>query len=294
MTDAPGNSRKLTVEDHSRDAANLRYVYPVVSRRARGVSVGINLNPNNACNWACVYCQVPDLVRGAAPQIDLDLLVEELTGFLDEVAGPVTGPEWMEQHAPPEARRLNDIAFSGNGEPTTVADFEAVVAEVLRIRDGYEALTPTKTVLITNGSRIHAGHVQRGLERMASANGEVWFKLDSATPAGRASINGSTAPLERVLQNLRTSAETCRTLIQTCAFGRNSAAPTDAETAAYLDLLTSEVERGTPIAGVLLYGLARPSLQPAAPELFRLEDGWIQSFAERIRGATGLPVEAHA
>ena len=49
----------------------MTYVYPVVSRRAGGVSIGINLNPNNACNWRCVYCQVPDLKRGAAPAIEL-------------------------------------------------------------------------------------------------------------------------------------------------------------------------------------------------------------------------------
>ena len=44
----------LAINDHRRDSAGLRYVYPVISRRAGGVSVGINLNPNNACNWACL------------------------------------------------------------------------------------------------------------------------------------------------------------------------------------------------------------------------------------------------
>lgn len=43
-------ARQLSVHDQSRDSAGLRYVYPVVSRRAGGVSVGINLNVNNACN----------------------------------------------------------------------------------------------------------------------------------------------------------------------------------------------------------------------------------------------------
>ena len=62
----------LTIEDHRRDSAGMRYVYPVVSRRAGGVSVGINLNVNNACNWACVYCQVDNLTRGGPPPIDLD------------------------------------------------------------------------------------------------------------------------------------------------------------------------------------------------------------------------------
>ncbi len=69
MTRAP--RKALSTTDHSRDGAGLSYVYPVVSRRAGGVSVGINLNTNNACNWRCIYCQVPDLVRGAAPPVDL-------------------------------------------------------------------------------------------------------------------------------------------------------------------------------------------------------------------------------
>jgi hypothetical protein len=72
----------LKTEDHSRDSAGMRHVYPVISRRAGGVSVGINLNPNNACNWRCIYCQVPDLTRGGPPPLDLALLERELDGFL--------------------------------------------------------------------------------------------------------------------------------------------------------------------------------------------------------------------
>ena len=59
----------LNVSDHSRDSAGLKYIYPVVSRRAGGVSLGINLNVNNACNWRCVYCQVPGLTRGGPPPV---------------------------------------------------------------------------------------------------------------------------------------------------------------------------------------------------------------------------------
>ncbi|MCG8997432.1 radical SAM protein, partial [Laribacter hongkongensis] len=60
-------STPLTPHDHSRNSAGFQYVYPVLSRRAGGVSVGINLNPNQACNWRCIYCQVPGLVRSQAP-----------------------------------------------------------------------------------------------------------------------------------------------------------------------------------------------------------------------------------
>src|SRR6266481_393681 len=76
---------RLTVADHDRGNAGLTYVYPVVSRRAGGVSVGINLNVNNACNWRCIYCQVPGLTRGAPPPVDLVKLERELSGFLQDV-----------------------------------------------------------------------------------------------------------------------------------------------------------------------------------------------------------------
>ncbi len=72
----------LTTQDHSRDVAGLTYIYPVLSRRAGGISVGINFNVNNACNWRCVYCQVPGLSVGSAPDIDLLKLREELCFFL--------------------------------------------------------------------------------------------------------------------------------------------------------------------------------------------------------------------
>ncbi len=290
MEDTNSKTGRLTPEDHSRDSAQLVYVYPVVSRRARGVSVGVNLNPNNACNWACVYCQVPDLVRGAAPDIDADQLEAELRGFLSEV----TTPEWMEAHAPPESRRINDIAFSGNGEPTTARDFDKIVARVLSVRGEFPAMEDTKTVLITNGSQVHQPHVLRGLELMAAASGEVWFKIDSATRDGRREINGIDSPLERVTQNLRAAAKACRTLVQTCAFRRDGSAPTELEVDAYVELLKTEVERGTPIAGVLLYGLARPSLQPESDRLSRLDEEWILALKERIEVATGLTVDAHA
>ena len=105
----------LSPRNHDRDSAGMTYVYPVVSRRAGGVSVGINLNPNNACNWACVYCQVPNLTRGTAPDIDLAQLEAELRAMLDDILHG----DFMRSRVPEGARRLNDIALSGNGEPTS-------------------------------------------------------------------------------------------------------------------------------------------------------------------------------
>jgi wyosine [tRNA(Phe)-imidazoG37] synthetase (radical SAM superfamily) len=151
----------LTPADHDRDAAGLVYVYPVVSRRAGGVSVGVNLNPNDACNWRCVYCQVPGLVSGAGPEIDLGLLERELEGFLREVLAP----GWLERNAPEGARRLNDVALSGNGEPTSSPQFAEAIETIGRVLERLALAGRIKVVLITNGSLVHKPQVQRGLAR---------------------------------------------------------------------------------------------------------------------------------
>ena len=43
---------------HPRTFQENRFVYPVLSRRSHGLSVGINLNPDKICNFDCIYCQV--------------------------------------------------------------------------------------------------------------------------------------------------------------------------------------------------------------------------------------------
>jgi wyosine [tRNA(Phe)-imidazoG37] synthetase (radical SAM superfamily) len=279
----------LSTHDHSRDSAGLTYVYPVISRRARGVSIGINLNTNNACNWRCIYCQVPDLQRGSAPPVDLALLEKELREFLEELLHG----NFMTGHVPPEARRLNDIALSGNGEPTCAAEFEQVIELIGRILDEFRLTGHIKLVLITNGSLMHRQNVRRGIRKMALLNGEIWFKLDSATPEGRLRINHSRQKPETAMANLHTAASLCPTWIQTAVFALDGQPPEASECQAYLDFLTRCLEQHVPLRGVLLYGLARPSLQPEAPRLAPLPQHWIDAFAADIR-ALGLETKSSA
>jgi len=65
----------LSIHDHSRELSGLKYIYSVISRRAGGLSIGINLNVNNACNWQCIYCEIPNLTRGSPPPIELVILI---------------------------------------------------------------------------------------------------------------------------------------------------------------------------------------------------------------------------
>ena len=276
---------RLTTKVHDRDASDMTYVYPVVSRRARGVSVGINLNPNNACNWRCVYCQVPGLVRGRGPAIDLERLGREL----DEMLGALLRGDYMERHVPEGSRRVNDIAFSGNGEPTGSPDFEAAVERVQAALARFELDAPPKIVVITNGSLVHKDDVRAALRRLARTPSEVWYKLDSATDAGIARMNDVQTGAERALRNLETCAHLVPTWIQTMVLARRGQPPSDAERAAYLDALAGLLERGTPLLGVHLYGLARQVHQPEASELSPLPSAWVQEYAEQIR-ALGLEV----
>src|SRR5262245_43345775 len=163
---------RLTEKDHDRDSAGLEYVYPVVSRRAGGVSVGINLNPNDACNWRCVYCQVPGLVAGAAPPIDVARLEKELGDFL----GDLLHGDFMRTKVPEGSRVLKDVAFSGNGEPTSSRQLEECVAAVGRALAREWLAGKVPVVLITNGSLAREPHVRAGLEALRELGGVVWFK----------------------------------------------------------------------------------------------------------------------
>ncbi|MDR4517671.1 MAG: radical SAM protein [Nitrosomonas sp.] len=279
-------SNLLNTSDHSRDTIGLTYVYPVVSRRAGGVSVGINLNPNNACNWRCIYCQVPDLKRGAAPPIILEKLEFELRGFLHEL---VNG-NFMQEQVPPEARSIKDIALSGNGEPTSAKAFEQVIDLIGCVKKDFLLPKDLKLVLITNGSLLNRPNVLAGLQRMAQMNGEIWFKLDSATREGRLRINNTRMSLKQLRENINLSASVCPTWLQTCVFSLNHQPPAEKETSAYLEFVDSLLNDGVPLQGVLVYGIARPSLQPESQFLSRVDKDWFELFCDRIR-KLGLEVK---
>jgi len=276
---------KLSIVNHDRDSATLRYVYPVVSRRAGGVSVGINLNHNNACNWRCIYCQVPGLTRGSAPPIDLVVLEKELRGFLNELLHG----DFLQSRVPQGMRRISDIALSGNGEPTSAAAFAQIIELVGRVRSEVGLSDTVKTVLITNGSLLYRGEVQQGLRNMAQINGEVWFKLDHASEAGMQLINDTNTSMSKVRDNLVAAIALCPTWLQTCWFALDGKPPSRQDEEDYLEFVSALLRDGHKLRGVLLYGLARPSWQPKAPRLSRLPLENLQAFAGRI-GKLGLPV----
>lgn len=270
---------KLTVTNHHRNITGLTYVYPVLSRRAGGLSIGINFNINNACNWRCIYCQVPDLKKGAAPEIDLDLLASELRLFLHSV---LHGHFYDEMEVPAAQRAIKDIAIAGNGEPTSLQNFDVAVALIGQIATEFGIFPSSHFVLITNGSLLHRPVVQTGLKTLSQYGGEVWFKLDSATPAGRENINHCLQSNESVLKNLQIASKLCFTKIQICLVDYQAQGLSETETQGFLTFL-AKIKATTTIHDITLYTLARPSQQPEAVHLAPMPQAVMHALAEAIR-----------
>jgi len=280
----------LTSTDHRRDSLALNHIYIVDSRRAGGLSIGINLNTNNACNWRCIYCQVPGLRRGSAPKVDLDLLGQELGSVLNDIAYG----DFFEKYNIRTGRRIiRDLAVSGNGEPTTCKNFDQVINLIGRILDASGLANKIKPVLITNGSIIDHTRVQKGIACLSAMNGEVWFKLDSATNADVNRINNASITIDKIRTHLEITANLCPTWIQTCVFSLKGKPPSDTEQEAYIQFLSNALEDGIPLKGVLLYGITRPPMQKEASDLSRLSAEWLYQYAEKI-AKTGFNVKISA
>src|SRR4051812_42589270 len=143
---------------HPRRFEENRFVYPVLSRRSEGISVGVNLNPDKVCNFDCIYCQVDRTAQSETKFVAIDQLLEELEHTLRLAASGELFQHEKFKDTPPESRRLNDIAFSGDGEPTTYRNFDAIIAACADLKRRLD-LGAVKMVLITNASMFHRPYV---------------------------------------------------------------------------------------------------------------------------------------
>ncbi len=270
------SKRYLSIHDHSRELSGLKYIYSVISRRAGGLSIGVNLNVNNACNWQCIYCEIPNLTRGSPPPIELDVLEDELRFFLHEI---IHG-DYMEKNVAIDDRHLKDIAFSGNGEPTSAEEFPKIILIVKKVLEEFNLLHKIKLRLITNGSLMHQPAVIKSVGMFKEMNGEVWFKVDAATEENIQTINQVNLKRHQILERLKNCATACPTFVQTCVFTIDGKNPSEKDIEAYVQLMN---EIKSDIEGVHIYGLARPSLQPQAKHLGRISEEVLESIAKKLR-----------
>lgn len=264
--------------DHSRRWRENRYVYPVISRRSRGLSIGVNLSPTKACTFDCVYCSVDRTVPGSGPGADLPTLERELGELLSQATSGALYADGPLAQTPPELRRLNDVAFSGDGEPTAAPEFPAALrlaAEALE-RRGLDA----RLVVITNATLLDKPRVAEALAAVPAGRLEIWAKLDAGSPGHYARVDRSRVPFERILANLLAAGRARPLVLQSMFMRLQGQPPTDAEVDAWVARVKELAEAGCRIERVQVYTAARRTAEAyVAP----LEDEALDAIAARVR-----------
>lgn len=272
---------------HERSFEANRFVYPVLSRRSGGISIGVNLNPDKVCNFDCIYCQVDRTSASETRFVEIDRLLDELTSTLDLVcSGRIYQTEKFSA-TPDRLQRLNDIAFSGDGEPTTYKNFDEIIracADVKRERN----LDDVKMVLITNASMFHRPHVQRGLEILDANQGEIWAKLEAGTEQYYKLVERTSIPFQRVLENITGAARLRPIAIQALFMRINGQPPSRDELKAFCQRLNDIVADGGQLMLIQIYTVAR---QPAESFVAPLTDNEVDELVQLVRQETGLNVK---
>lgn len=275
-------------DTHSRSFAVNRYVYPVLSRRAGGISIGVNLSLDQTCNFHCIYCQVVHRQPVDTDAVDLPTLADELNRMVESVISGRIYEGNQFRDTPEPLRRLNDIALSGDGEPTAYANFGQVVDLCADVRRRH-GLTDLKLVLITNASLLDRTRVREALKTLDANGGEIWAKLDAGTEAYYRLVARSAVSWQRILNNLREAAIGRPIVIQSLFMNIQDESPSTAELEAYCDRLNEIVAAGGQIKLVQIHTVAR---RPAEAWVTALSNAEVDTIANLVRCRTGLPVAA--
>lgn len=269
----------LAYQRHDRGWRDFHFCYPVVSRRSGGLSIGVNLNPDKACNFDCIYCQVDRSTPGPVKKVELPALQSELNRLLDLAMSGELYAEPPFDCIPTDRRAIRDIAFSGDGEPTTCPQFEPAVriaADARRER----GLSDTKLVLITDACYLTKPNVRTGLSILDKNNGEIWAKLDAGTQEYYERVNRPNYPLEHVLANILDAAKIRPIVIQSLWMKVDGEPPPNAEIDAYCDRLNAIIRGQGKLKLIQLYTIARRTTEACATPLGHDE---LDSIAEIVR-----------
>jgi len=274
---------------HPRSWRENKFVYPVLSRRSRGISLGINLNPDKVCNFDCIYCQVDRTSSAETRFVEIDRLLAEVDWMLRFVtSGDIYADETF-QSVPAELRRLNDIAFSGDGEPTTYRNFDEIIQAVADVKRSY-GLDGVKLVLITNASMFHRPAIEKGLRILDAHNGEIWAKLEAGTDEYFQLIERTKIRFRQVLDNITAAARIRPLVIQSLFMNVNGQPPSAAEIDAFCDRLNEIIGAGGRIKLVQIYTVAR---QPAESFVTPLKNQQVDAIAGNVSDRTGLNTDVY-
>lgn len=277
-----------TADGCPRDFLENRYVYAVISPRARGLSIGVNLNPDRRCNFNCIYCEVDRTEPSGAVDLDLDVVAEELHRTLNYVyaGGLAMHPRYA--GLSPDLLRPRHVTLSGDGEPTLCPKFLELVQTVAHVR-AMARVPFFKIVLITNASHLDDPQVQAGL-KVFTAQDEIWAKLEAGTQAYFEKVNGADISLEKVISNILVVAKQRPVVIQSLFPMINDEPPSGEEIDAYAQRLNDLKQAGAKISLVQIYSATRPHTHL---ECSHLPLRYLSQIAQTVRTVTGLRTEVY-
>jgi wyosine [tRNA(Phe)-imidazoG37] synthetase (radical SAM superfamily) len=258
-----------------------RYVYAVLSRRAGGVSIGVNLSPHKACNFDCSYCQVDRKTPGTEKTVDLAVLRDEVRAAFEDAKSGALFADARFADTPKNLLVLADIAFAGDGEPSNEPWFPEA-ARVVAEERAKAGLTSLPIVLITNATVFHQPKVAETLRFLDAHGLNVWAKLDAGTEPYYRFVDRTRVPFRRVLDNLLLCAKERPTTIQSLFARHHGDAPTKDEIAAWAARLRDLRAGGARIPWVQVHTVSRP---PAESWVQPLTMDELETIAAAARAA---------
>jgi wyosine [tRNA(Phe)-imidazoG37] synthetase (radical SAM superfamily) len=287
----PEKKRHLLVReiafDRPRDFLGNRFVYAVISPRARGLTLGVNVNPDKRCNFDCVYCEVDRTLLPEPSALPVGVMAVELQRTLTHILQGRLREHPQYQSLPDELLQLRHVALSGDGEPTLSPQFAEVVQAVVHIRalGGFPFF---KIVLLTNGTGLDRSQVQESLKRFTKSD-EVWVKLDGGTQEYLDKVcRLKDVTLGKILSNILHLARQRPVVIQSLFPAINGEEPSAEDIEQYAHRLKELKSDGAQISLVQIYSANRPM---SHAECGHLPLKTLSQIAQVVRQVAGLKAE---
>jgi wyosine [tRNA(Phe)-imidazoG37] synthetase (radical SAM superfamily) len=271
---------------YPRDFLENRFVYLAISPRAKGLSVGINLNPILKCNFECAYCEIDRTQPARATRFDADAMGIELSETLRLGYEGRLREQPRYSCLPDDLLTIRHVALSGDGEPTLARCFLEAVQAVIHVR-ALGQFPFFKIVLITNSCALDRPEVQAGL-KFFQREDEVWAKLDAGTQAYLQRINGGTISIEKITNNILKLARQRPVVIQSLFPAIHGVEPSEEEIAQYARRLKRLKQDGAEIPLVQIYSATRPMARSGCTHL-PLKS--LSRIAQTVRQVAGLRAE---
>ena len=267
--------------------------------------MGINLNPDKGCNFDCIYCQVDRTPEGMLhvqkvhQKVDPDRVISELSHLIDLVENNQFFSIPPFDQTPIAQRRLTDISFSGDGEPTMVPEFPEVLEKVLEF---FKNRSHEVTIqIITNGTGLFKASTRKKvLDLFAQKTTpesdripwSIWFKIDAADARAFAFLDRSGLSFPSYWKHLEETLQEVPVTIQTMVMDYISPTENFQPEGDWSNHMKEAMEKllagGAKISRWDLYSVAR---MPPSPEVRPVSSERLVALERFFRQTISVPIQ---